>query len=115
MWWSVQKNSSDLPLDNPHDLDLPPSPLPRWAQWAGVAAFLALVALSAGWALTEHWRRATFALGVSLLWLAVVRQTCDSWVVGVFSVRSRRFDVIFCLVTGGAMAWLSASVDALGS
>lgn len=115
MWWSVQKNSSDLPLDNPHDLDLPPSRLPRWVQRAGVLAFLALVVLSGGWALTEHWRRATFALGVALLWLALVRQACDSRVLGVFSVRSRRFDVIFCLVTGGLMTWLSASVDALGS
>ncbi|WP_041631716.1 DUF3017 domain-containing protein [Corynebacterium maris] len=115
MWWSVQKNSGDLSLDNPHDLDLPPSPLPRWVQWAGVLVFLALVVLSGGWALTEHWRRATFALGTSLLWLALVRQTCDSQVLGVFSVRSRRFDVIFCLATGGAMTWLAASVDALGS
>lgn len=115
MWWSVQKNSGDLPLDNPHDLDLPSSTLPLWVQWAGVLVFLALVVLSGGWALTDHWRRAAFALGVSLLWLALVRQTCDSQVLGVFSVRSRRFDVIFCLATGGAMTWLSASVDALGS
>ncbi|HZK32720.1 MAG TPA: DUF3017 domain-containing protein, partial [Corynebacterium sp.] len=33
----------------------------------------------------------------------------------VFAVRSRRFDVFFCLLLGGVMAWLSASVDALGS
>jgi hypothetical protein len=80
-----------------------------------MAVFLVGVVAAGGFAFTEHWRRATFALGVSLIWLAVVRVTCDSRVVGVFAVRSRRFDAIFTTVVGGAMAFLSASVDALGS
>ncbi len=103
------------PLDNPHDLGAPPSRLPLWAQRAVMAVFLVGVVAAGGFAFTEHWRRATFALGVSLIWLAVVRVTCDSRVVGVFAVRSRRFDAIFTAVVGGAMAFLSASVDALGS
>ena len=63
----------------------------------------------------EHWRRATFILGAAMVWLAVVRRTCDSHRVGVFAVRSRRFDSIFSAVIGAALLWLSASVDALGS
>ena len=116
MWWSVLNfNSANLSVDNPHDLDLRPSRLPEWVQRAGMLLFLGLVLLSGWWALTEHWRRATFVLGVALIWLAALRMTCDSRVIGVFAVRSRRFDVFFCLLLGGVMAWLSASADALGS
>lgn len=64
---------------------------------------------------TEHWRRATFTLGVSMLWLAVMRLTCDSRVIGLVAVRSRRFDVAFTSVLGAAMMWLAWSVDSLGS
>ena len=103
------------PLDNPHDLDAPPSRLPLWAQRAGIVLFLFGVGVAGGYALTEHWRRATFILGASLLWLAVVRLTCDSRLVGVFAVRSRRFDALFATALGGLMVFLSASVDALGS
>ncbi|WIM71421.1 DUF3017 domain-containing protein [Corynebacterium suedekumii] len=102
-------------LDNPHDAGVVPSRLPRPVQWAGLALFLVGVAVASGFAVTEHWRRATFVLGASLLWLAVLRLTFDSRVLGVFAVRSRRFDAFFCLIVGGAMAFLSASVDALGS
>ena len=103
------------PLDNPHDLALAPSRLPRWVQWGFLAWFILGVVVASGFAFTEHWRRATFVLGASLLWLAVVRLTCDSRVLGVFAVRSRRFDVAFVTVLGGVMAFLAASVDALGS
>lgn len=102
-------------LSNPHDRGNTPSRLPAWLQWIGVGLFVILVAVSGFWALTEHWRRATFALGVAMLWLAIVRLTCDSDKLGVFAVRSRRFDVALCTVIGGLMAFLSASVDALGS
>lgn len=108
-------NGSDLSLDNPHDLGNKPSALPRRLQLLMVIVFIAIVALSGGWAVTEHWRRATFALGVGMIWLGVVRATCDSRIVGVFAVRSRRFDTMFSVVLGGLMAWLAASVDALGS
>ncbi|MDO5669874.1 MAG: DUF3017 domain-containing protein [Corynebacterium sp.] len=103
------------PLDNPHDLSVAPSRLPRWVQWGFLLWFVLGVVMASVFALTEHWRRATFVLGVSLLWLAVVRLTCDSRIVGVFAVRSRRFDAAFSTVIGGAMAFLAASVDALGS
>lgn len=54
-------------------------------------------------------------LGLALLWLTVVRLTCDSSRVGVLAVRSRRFDATFTGVIGALMAFLAYSVDALGS
>ncbi|AGF71635.1 DUF3017 domain-containing protein [Corynebacterium halotolerans] len=104
-----------LSLDNPHDLGTKPSPLPRALQWAGLAAFLVALVVASGFAVTEHWRRATFTLGAAMIWLALLRLTCDSRILGVFAVRSRRFDALFCTVLGGVMVFLSASVDALGS
>ena len=91
-----------MDLDNPHDAELAPSPLPPAAQWAAIGIF-------------EYWRRATFLLGLALLWLTVVRLTCDSSRVGVLAVRSRRFDACFTGLLGATMAFLAFSVDALGS
>ncbi len=104
-----------LSLDNPHDRHLAPSRLPGGLQWAMIAAFAAGVVASGLYSVFEHWRRATFALGVSLLWLSVVRLTCDSSWVGILAVRSRRFDAAFTAALGGLMVFLSASVDSLGS
>ena len=89
--------------------------LPAWAQWAGIALLIAAVVASGIWSGTEHWRRATFSLGVAVMWLGALRLTCDSKILGVFAVRSVKFDVAFCLVTGGLMTFLAASVDSLGS
>ena len=104
-----------LPVDNPHDRALKPSRLPGPVQWFFIALFVAGVALSGVYSLWEHWRRATFVLGASMVWLAFVRLTCDSARVGVLAVRSRRFDAAFTAALGGAMLFLSASVDSLGS
>lgn len=102
-------------LDNPHDRFLNPSVLPKWVQKAGVVLFVVLIALSGVYSLTEHWRRATFSLGVAMVWLAVLRFSCDSRILGVLAVRSRLFDVLFSLTTGVLLLFLSYSVDALGS
>ncbi|MBC3185957.1 DUF3017 domain-containing protein [Corynebacterium sp. zg-331] len=102
-------------LDNPHDATLAPSRLPRGVQCAMLGAFLLGLALSALFAFTEHWRRATVTLGAALLWLALVRLLCDSRLVGIFAVRSRRFDVLFDTLLGGGMAFFALSVDSLGS
>lgn len=107
--------SEELSLNNPHDMGNRPSKLPDWVQWAGITLLVAAVAMSGIWAITEHWRRATFALGAGIIWLGVLRLTCDSRILGVLAVRSVRFDTFFCFVVGGAMTFLSASVDALGS
>ena len=102
-------------LDNPHDAHLKPSPLPASVQWVAIGLFIAGVAVSGGYAIFEYWRRATFLLGLALLWLTVVRLPCDSRRVGVLAVRSRRFDATFTGVIGALMAFLAYSVDALGS
>ncbi|WP_350338241.1 DUF3017 domain-containing protein [Corynebacterium sp. MSK297] len=102
-------------LANPHDLNLAPSRVPGWLQWGGMAAFIVLLAAAVWFLVADHWRRSTFALGVAMLWLAVLRLTCDSSTLGVFAVRSRRFDASFSAVAGAALMFLSASVDALGS
>lgn len=102
-------------LDNPHDRGNAASPLPIWAQRTMWGLLVIGVLVSGVFAATEHWRRATFTLGASMLWLAVMRLTCDSRVIGLVAVRSRRFDVLFTSVLGAAMMWLAYSVDALGS
>ena len=108
---------SELPtqLDNPHDIGNAPSPLPRAVQWAMVVVFLIGFVASGLYAATEHWRRATFTLGATMLWLSIMRLTCDSRVIGLLAVRSRRFDVLFTTGLGAAMMWLAWSVDSLGS
>ncbi|PAT10045.1 hypothetical protein CKJ80_07885 [Corynebacterium hadale] len=104
-----------LSLDNPHDIGNPPSRLPEWAQWAMVALFVVGFVASALFAATEHWRRATFVLGASMMWLAVMRYACDSRIVGLLAVRSRRADAVFCVCCGLAMVLLAGTVDSLGS
>lgn len=102
-------------LDNPHDLGLKPSPLPRIVQTLGIALFCLALLATAGYAVTEHWRRATFILGGAMVWLAILRLSCDSKVLGLLSVRSRRFDTCFSFLLGGGLLFVSSSVDALGS
>ncbi|OEY13386.1 DUF3017 domain-containing protein [Corynebacterium sp. Marseille-P4321] len=104
-----------LTLDNPHDRGNRPSPLPLWAQWAMVALLVAGVLASGVFAATEHWRRATFTLGAAMVWLAFMRVCCDSKVIGLVAVRSKRFDALFCTFLGAGMMWLAWSVDSLGS
>ena len=110
-----QKKADRSGMANPHDLNLAASRVPGWMQWSGMAAFIVLLAAAAWFLFADHWRRATFALGVAMLWLAALRLTCDSAKLGVFAVRSRRFDAAFSAVAGAALMFLSASVDALGS
>lgn len=102
-------------LDNPHDIGNAPSALPRRVQWAMVALFLLAFVASGIFAATEHWRRATFTLGAAMLWLSLMRLTCDSQVIGLLAVRSKRFDVLFSTALGAAVMWLAWSVDSLGS
>ena len=100
---------------NPHDKDLEPTPLPVRLQRIGVVLFVLGLVAAAGFLATEHWRRATFTLGCCLLWLAGLRMSCDSAVLGVLAVRSQRFDAAFCLTVGGSMMFLAGTVDSLGS
>lgn len=102
-------------LDNPHDIYNPPSKLPVRVQQVMVALFVLGFVVATLFSVTEHWRRATFTLGMAMLWLTACRLTCDSQVMGLLAVRSRRFDAIFTATTGAALVWLAVSVDSLGS
>ncbi|AZA10805.1 hypothetical protein CGERO_02405 [Corynebacterium gerontici] len=102
-------------LRNPHDVNLPPSKVPVLLQWVGIALFIALTVASGVFSYGNHWRRATFTLGVALAWLSVLRLVCDSSVMGVFAVRSRKFDVTFTAALSALMLYLSATVESLGS
>lgn len=102
-------------LGNPHDIGLKPSRIPGVVQWIMIAIMGVLVVASGVYSMMEHWRRATFTLGAAMIWLSVVRLTCDSSRVGVLAVRSRKFDAWFCALAGAATLWLSASIDSLGS
>ncbi|PRQ11397.1 hypothetical protein C1Y63_06600 [Corynebacterium sp. 13CS0277] len=102
-------------LRNPHDARLKPSAVPAWAQYAGIVLLGIGFAASSVWALTDHWRRATFALGVTMLWLTCLRLSCDSRILGVLAVRSRKFDCTFTTTLGGLLVFFALSVDSLGS
>lgn len=109
------KTTPPVSLSNPHDAHLKPSALPPALQWLAIGLFVVAVVVSGFYAVFEHWRRATLLLGGALVWLTVVRLTCDSSRVGVLAVRSRRFDAWFTGILGAAMAFLAFSIDALGS
>jgi len=50
-----------------------------------------------------------------LTWLAGLRLVCDSRVMGVLGVRSRRFDAAFTTTLGVSMMFVAGTVDSLGS
>lgn len=105
------------PKVNPHTPD-EPAPGEQWSErtrWVlfgllffGLGASLVFLGL-------ERWRRATFMLGLTMMYLGVLRLYLPDSLLGVFSVRSRKFDLWFCLLIGGGMVFLASSVDALGS
>ncbi|WP_295625613.1 DUF3017 domain-containing protein [uncultured Corynebacterium sp.] len=105
------------PKANPHSPD-GPAPGEKWSKRTQLILF-GLLFFGLGAAMVflglERWRRATFTLGMTMIYLGVLRQYLPDSLLGVFSVRSRRFDLWFCLLTGGGMVFLASSVDALGS
>ena len=109
------KTTPPVSLSNPHDAHLKPSALPPALQWLAIGLVVVAVVVSGFYAVFEHWRRATLLLGGALVWLTVVRLTCDSSRVGVLAVRSRRFDACFTGILGAEMVFMAFSIDALGS
>ena len=88
---------------------------PQFCSTVAWAFFGALLVFALVCGVTDHWRRATFALGVALTWLAGLRLVCDSRVMGVLGVRSRRFDAAFTTTLGVSMMFVAGTVDSLGS
>lgn len=105
------------PMLNPHSPKTSPpgASWPMWVQYtiygalfSGMSAFVVFLGL-------ERWRRATFMLGITMMLLGVARQYLPDSILGVFSVRSRAFDLWFCSIVGMGIVFLAVSVDALGS
>lgn len=102
-------------LDNPHDVELPASRVTRNLQMLSVVLFLAMIVAGVVLIFTDHWRRGTWAVGAAMVWLGLIRWWVESRILGVFAVRSRKFDSAFCLVVGAILLFTAISVDALGS
>lgn len=105
------------PKINPHSPKGPARgeswpPKVKWLLFGGLFFGLGAAVVFLG---LERWRRATFMLGLTMMYLGVIRQFLPDSLLGVFSVRSKRFDLWFCLLIGGFMVFLASSVDALGS
>lgn len=77
--------------------------------------FLLLLAVGVFFIAADRWRRGTTAMGASLVFLATIRWVVDSDVLGIFAVRSRKFDCFFAGGVGLLMMYLAISVDTLGS
>lgn len=113
-------NPEDLPdpKENPHTPDDEPAKGEHWSLrtqyflfgvlFFGFTAAVVFLGL-------ERWRRATFTLGLTMMYLGVIRQYLPDSMLGIFSVRSRKFDLWFGMLVGGGMVFLASSVDALGS
>ncbi|OZD67835.1 hypothetical protein CH263_10450 [Rhodococcus sp. 06-1059B-a] len=82
--------------------------LPLLAVMVVLAAALALV-------LADRWRRGSFVLGVATLLAAGFRLCVPENRVGLLAVRSRGFDVSALALVGGAIVFLSSSIDPLGT
>lgn len=106
------KTAQKSMLSNPHDGDFV-SPIPLVYQRIVVALFVVGMSVAALFVAFEHWRRGSFVMGASMVWLAIARATCDSETLGVLSVRSRRFDVAFCFGVGLVVLYLAVSMDAM--
>lgn len=99
------------PLDNPHD-DGFQSKIPRSIQGILIGVFVFGIISSFIFISLGYWRRGSVGIGTSMLLLAALRLVCDSSVLGVLSVRSRRFDVLFCSLTGLAIVFLALTLSA---
>lgn len=102
-------------LANPHDVDQPASRVTRNLQMFSVVLFLVAIIAGVVLILTDHWRRGTLAVGGGMVWLGMIRWWVESRILGVFAVRSRRFDSAFCVIVGVLLLYSALSVDSLGS
>ena len=92
---------------------IPASRIPLVYQRIVVALFVVGMSVAVLFVAFQHWRRGSFVMGTSMVWLAIARATCDSETLGVLSVRSRRFDVVFCFTVGLVVLYLAVSMDAM--
>jgi len=102
-------------LVNPHDAGVAGSRVNRNIQMLSVILFAVTIGVGVVLLLTDHWRRGTVAVGIGVVWLGIIRWWVDSRILGVFAVRSRKFDSAFCVVIGGLLLFTALSIDSLGS
>lgn len=105
------------PLENPHSTGVSQrgENWPRWIQNLLIGGLFFGLAAAGMFLFLDRWRRATLVFGLTLIYLAGIRQVLPDRIIGILSVRSKRFDLVFCGTIGAAMVFLAASVDALGS
>lgn len=80
-----------------------------------VVGFVLVMVVGLVFLVADRWRRGTVTVGTGMLVLAALRWIVDGEILGVLSVRSRKFDSLFCAAVGAAMLLVAVSVDALGS
>ncbi|MDN5582167.1 MAG: DUF3017 domain-containing protein [Corynebacterium sp.] len=102
-------------LRNPHDARVPHSRLNQTVQMLLVVGFVLVMVVGLVFLVADRWRRGTVTVGTGMLVLAALRWIVDGEILGVLSVRSRKFDSLFCAAVGAAMLLVAVSVDALGS
>ncbi|AGP31472.1 DUF3017 domain-containing protein [Corynebacterium terpenotabidum] len=102
-------------LANPHDVDVPASRVTKNLQMLSVVLFLVVIIAGVVLILADHWRKGTVAVGGGMIWLGLIRWWVDSRILGVFAVRSRKFDSVFCILVGVLLLFVSISVDPLDS
>ncbi|MGA9869786.1 MAG: DUF3017 domain-containing protein [Rhodococcus sp. (in: high G+C Gram-positive bacteria)] len=78
-------------------------------------AVLVVIAVALVLVLADRWRRGSFVLGVATMLAAGFRLCLPESRIGLLAVRSRAFDVSALALVGGAIVFLSASIDPLGT
>ncbi|MEJ6549371.1 DUF3017 domain-containing protein [Corynebacterium sp. USCH3] len=102
-------------LRNPHDVAVPHSRLNQTVQMLLVVGFVLVMLVGLVFLVADRWRRGTVTVGTGMLLLGALRWVVDGEILGVLSVRSRKFDSLFCLAVGALMLLVAVSVDSLGS
>lgn len=82
--------------------------LPLLAVLVVIAGALVLV-------VADRWRRGSFVLGIATILAAGFRLCLPENRVGLLAVRGRSFDVSALALVGGAIVFLSSSIDPLGT
>ena len=80
-----------------------------------VIGFVLVMIIGLAFLVADRWRRGTVTIGSAMLFLGLLRWLVDGEILGVLSVRSRRFDSAFCVTVGSVMLAVAMSVDPLGS
>jgi hypothetical protein len=76
-----------------------------------IAVVLALIVAGLVLALLDHWRKGSAALAGAAGLAALLRLVLPARLVGVLAVRSRRFDVLFLVLTTALLVAMALAVQ----